>query len=111
MPTRGKFPNIGEDHVKRKCKARSETVAVESEGWDGGMEGGKISDSRYGDWLNSSNLKKNENLSKYFLQLETISLKLKNSNLQLHTFCCIIGHKKGKGSNGPVSNFLIKDIP
>ena len=39
MPTRGKFPNIGEAHVKRKCKARSETVAVESEGLGGRMEG------------------------------------------------------------------------
>ena len=33
------------------------------------MEGGKISDFRCGDWLNSSNLKKNESLSNYFLQL------------------------------------------
>ena len=39
MPTRGKFPNIGNTHVKRKCKARSETVAFESEGWGGRMEG------------------------------------------------------------------------
>ena len=86
MPTRGKFLNIGEDHVKRRCKARSETVAVESEGLNGGMEGGKISDSRSGNWLNSSNLKKNENLSNYFLQLETICLKLKILNLQLRVF-------------------------
>ncbi len=60
MPTRGKFLNIGKVHVKRKCKARSETVAVESEGLDGRMEGGKISDSRSGNWLNSSNLKKSQ---------------------------------------------------
>ena len=39
MPTRGKFLNIGKAHKKRKCKARSETVAVESEGLDGSMEG------------------------------------------------------------------------
>jgi len=75
------------------------------------MEGGKISDFRYRDWLNSSNFKQNENLSNYFLQLETISLKLKKSKLQLRAFCCIIGHWKGKWSKGPVSNFLIKDIP
>ncbi len=72
MPTRGKFPNIGEDHVKRKCKARSETVAVESEGWDGGMEGGKISDSRYGDWLNSSNLKKMKIYQSIFFNLKLL---------------------------------------
>ena len=63
------------------------------------MEGGIISDFRYRDWLNSSNLKKKKNLSNYFLQLETISLKLKKSNLQLRTFCCIIGYWKGKWSN------------
>ena len=72
MPTRGKFPNIGEDHVKRKCKARSETVAVESEGWDGGMKGGKISDSRYGDWLNSSNLKKMKIYQSIFFNLKLL---------------------------------------
>ena len=49
MSTREKFSNIGEADVKRKCKARSETVAAESETLDGGVEGGKISDSRSGD--------------------------------------------------------------
>ena len=39
MPTRGKFLNIGKARVKRKRKSRSETVAVESEGWEGRMEG------------------------------------------------------------------------
>lgn len=56
-------------------------------------------------------IQKNDNLSKYFLEFETIGLKLKSSILQLRAYCCIIGYKKGKWSNGPVSNFLIKDIP
>ena len=60
------------------------------------MEGGKISDSRYGDWLNSSNLKKNDNLSNYFLQLETICLKLKILNLQLRVFLLYNGKLERK---------------
>ena len=39
MPTRGKFLNIGKAHVKRNCKARSKTVAVERGGLGGRMEG------------------------------------------------------------------------
>ena len=58
MLKRGKFLNIGKTHAKRQCKARSETVAVESEGLGRRMEGGEVSDSRYGDRLNSLNVKK-----------------------------------------------------
>ena len=50
------------------------------------MEEGKIADSRYEDWLNLSNLKKNDNLSNCFLQIETICFNLKNSKLQLRAF-------------------------
>lgn len=82
----GKFLSTGKAHLKRKCKTGSETVAVESEGLGGRTEGGKASDSRYGDWLNSSNPKSKEKLSKYFLQVETICFKLKILNLQLRTF-------------------------
>ena len=68
LATRGKFLSTGKAHLKRKCKTGSETVAVESEGLGGRTEGGKASDSRYGDWLNSSNVKKNDNLSKQDLR-------------------------------------------
>ena len=49
MSARGKVLNIGKAHIKRNCKARSEAVAVESEGLEGRMEGRKVSDSQYGD--------------------------------------------------------------
>ena len=72
MPTRGKFLNIGKAHVKRKCKARNETLAVESEGLGGRMEGGKVSDSRYRNWLNSSNLKKMTIYQNIFVSLKLL---------------------------------------